>query len=123
MDNLLITTRDEYNQLLENVKAEYVKRNAEVSRLDGVREDILHYLELYPCNGATLLKLASRLQKVQRERRIAKNYAAEIEGVYKKLSATGMAKELKSDENKQWVVKSHILDDIHPERILKKHIT
>ena len=57
------------HEAITRVKVERDKINSEVSRIDKEVNDHYHVLELLELNGAEMVKIASSLKKLLRQRR------------------------------------------------------
>ena len=71
--NAVIQVLDDFKSLIGNIaKVESVLK-AEETKMNNEQQDLLHEIELSELNAAELIKIASRLRKLRKERRKVKD--------------------------------------------------
>lgn len=71
--NAVIQLLDDFKSLIGNIaKVESVLK-AEETKMNNEQQDLLHEIELSELNAAELIKIASRLRKLRKERRKVKD--------------------------------------------------
>lgn len=71
--NAVIQLLDDFKSLIGNIaKVESVLK-AEETKMNNKQQDLLHEIELSELNAAELIKIASRLRKLRKERRKVKD--------------------------------------------------
>lgn len=115
----MITTIEEYNALRDSVN-EYVELlNTQLSEKDCAISDCHHYLELNKCSGPVLVKIASKLTLLLRERRGIKDKLQEMSAIKSKICGGSVLKDNKL--NRVYSVRTHVLDDVDTSRIWTTH--
>lgn len=115
----MITTIEEYNALRDSIN-EYVELlNSQLSEKDCAISDCHHYLELNKCSGPVLVKIASKLTLLLRERREIKDKLQEMSAIKSKICGGSVIKDNKV--NRFYSVRTHVLDDVDTSRIWTTH--
>ena len=115
----MITTIEEYNALRDSIN-EYVELlGSQLSEKDCAISDCHHYLELHKCSGPVLVKIASKLTLLLRERREIKDKLQEMSAIKSKICGGSVLKDNKL--NRFYSVRTHVLDDVDTSRVWTTH--
>lgn len=115
----MITTIEEYNALSDSIKAYVELLGSQLSEKDCAISDCHHYLELHKCNGPVLVKIASKLTVLLRERREIKDKLQEMSAIKSKVCGGSVLKDNKL--NRVYSVRTHVLDDVDTSRFWATH--
>lgn len=117
--DFMITTIEEYNALRDSINDYVQNLNNQLSEKDCAISDCHHYLELHKCNGPTLVKVASKLTTLLRERRDIKDKLQEMSAIKSKVCGGSVLKDTKI--NRVYSVRTHVLDDFDTSRFWINH--
>ena len=115
----MITTLEEYNALRDSINRYVELLNSQLSEKDCAISDCHHYLELNKCSGPVLVKIASKLTLLLRERREIKDKLQEMSAIKSKICGGSVIKDNKL--NRFYSVRTHVLDDVDTSRVWTTH--
>lgn len=115
----ILTTIEEYNALRESINRRLEELSKELSVKDCELTDCQHYLEFHSCSGAVMTKICRRMTCILRERRAIKDQLMEMHAIKDKVCG---GKPLKDNKpNREYKVRTHVLDDITKSRVWVNH--
>lgn len=115
----MITTIEEYNALRDSINKYVELLGSQLSEKDCAISDCHHYLELNKCSGPVLVKIASKLTLLLRERREIKDKLQEMSAIKSKICGGSVLKDNKL--NRFYSVRTHVLDDVDTSRFWINH--
>lgn len=115
----MITTIEEYNALRDSINKYVELLGSQLSEKDCAISDCHHYLELNKCSGPVLVKIASKLTLLLRERREIKDKLQEMSAIKSKICGGSVLKDNKL--NRFYSVRTHVLDDVDTSRVWTTH--
>ena len=81
---------DDFNKYVEEIQNEHKNLISQLSEVDSAQDDILHFLELAPCNAAIMMKATKKLKEIRNQRREIKNKLAVIDKIHARIGSSNL---------------------------------
>lgn len=103
-------------QTLESIVNHREKLSAQISHYDLQIQDLLHYMEIEPCDAVDLVRIAVQLKNIQQQRRVCKIECDKLRSVYDSFQGKNVTKLLDQDltkfEKKTYTDKTTVINDM-----------
>ena len=103
-------------QTLESIVDHREKLSAQISHYDLQIQDLLHYMEIEPCDAVDLVRIAVQLKNIQQQRRVCKIECDKLRSVYDSFQGKNITKLLDQDltkfEKKTYTDKTTVINDM-----------
>lgn len=103
-------------QTLESIVDHREKLSAQISHYDLQIQDLLHYMEIEPCDAVDLVRIAVQLKNIQQQRRVCKIECDKLRSVYDSFQGKNVTKLLDQDltkfEKKTYTDKTTVINDM-----------
>lgn len=103
-------------QTLESIVDHREKLSAQISHYDLQIQDLLHYMEIEPCDAVDLVRIAVQLKNIQQQRRVCKIECDKLRSVYDSFQGKDVTKLLDQDltkfEKKTYTDKTTVINDM-----------
>lgn len=103
-------------QTLESIVDHREKLSAQISHYDLQIQDLLHYMEIEPCDAVDLVRITVQLKNIQQQRRVCKIECDKLRSVYDSFQGKNVTKLLDQDltkfEKKTYTDKTTVINDM-----------
>jgi hypothetical protein len=103
-------------QTLESIVDHREKLSAQISHYDLQIQDLLHYMEIEPCDAVDLVRIVVQLKNIQQQRRVCKIECDKLRSVYDSFQGKNVTKLLDQDltkfEKKTYTDKTTVINDM-----------
>jgi hypothetical protein len=103
-------------QTLESIVDHREKLSAQISHYDLQIQDLLHYMEIEPCDAVDLVRIAVQLKNIQQQRRVCKIECDKLRSIYDSFQGKNVTKLLDQDltkfEKKTYTDKTTVINDM-----------
>lgn len=103
-------------QTLKSIVDHREKLSAQISHYDLQIQDLLHYMEIEPCDAVDLVRIAVQLKNIQQQRRVCKIECDKLRSVYDSFQGKNVTKLLDQDltkfEKKTYTDKTTVINDM-----------
>ncbi len=103
-------------QTLESIVNHREKLSAQISHYDLQIQDLLHYMEIEPCDAVDLVRIAVQLKNIQQQRRVCKIECDKLRSIYDSFQGKNVTKLLDQDltkfEKKTYTDKTTVINDM-----------
>lgn len=103
-------------QTFESIVDHREKLSAQISHYDLQIQDLLHYMEIEPCDAVDLVRIAVQLKNIQQQRRVCKIECDKLRSVYDSFQGKNVTKLLDQDltkfEKKTYTDKTTVINDM-----------
>lgn len=103
-------------QTLESIVDHREKLSAQISHYDLQIQDLLHYMEIEPCDAVDLVRIAVQLKNIKQQRRVCKIECDKLRSVYDSFQGKNVTKLLDQDltkfEKKTYTDKTTVINDM-----------
>lgn len=103
-------------QTLKSIVDHREKLSAQISHYDLQIQDLLHYMEIEPCDAVDLVRIAVQLKNIQQQRRVCKIECDKLRSIYDSFQGKNVTKLLDQDlmkfEKKTYTDKTTVINDM-----------
>lgn len=103
-------------QTLESIVNHREKLSAQISHYDLQIQDLLHYMEIEPCDAVDLVRIAVQFKNIQQQRRVCKIECDKLRSIYDSFQGKNVTKLLDQDltkfEKKTYTDKTTVINDM-----------